>query len=170
MKIFYDYSIFIHQNLGGISRYFVNLEKELSNTQQTRILAPIHKNFFLKKNNYKNKYFNAGIKVAKIDELIKNSVGLKSTDGMFVIDIVNKSTGERAGIKIGDIILSINNKKIDTWNSLSRVIGAEVDRRSAKMIELQILRDSNYLELKVLIEWHFLPSVEKSTILKSNNE
>ena len=57
MKIFYDYSIFIQQNLGGISRYFVNLEKELSNTQQTRILAPIHKNFFLKNNNYKNKYF-----------------------------------------------------------------------------------------------------------------
>ena len=50
MKIFYDYSIFTHQNLGGISKYFINLEKLLKNQNLTKIFAPIHRNLFLKEN------------------------------------------------------------------------------------------------------------------------
>ena len=52
MKIIYDYSIFYHQKLGGISRYFINIDNILKKNHETKILAPIHKNVFLKK--YKN--------------------------------------------------------------------------------------------------------------------
>ncbi len=47
MNILYDYSIFIHQNLGGISRYFINLDKEINKTFKSNIIAPIHYNKFL---------------------------------------------------------------------------------------------------------------------------
>jgi len=53
MKILYDYSIFTHQPLGGISRYFINLDIEnKKNLHKSIILAPIHFNKFL--NNYKS--------------------------------------------------------------------------------------------------------------------
>lgn len=53
MKILFDYSIFNHQRLGGISRYFSNLDYEINKTtNESKILAPIHYNLFLK--NYKN--------------------------------------------------------------------------------------------------------------------
>jgi len=53
MKILYDYSIFTHQPLGGISRYFINLDIEnKKNIHDSIILAPIHFNKFL--NNYKS--------------------------------------------------------------------------------------------------------------------
>ena len=59
MKILFDYSIFSHQKLGGISRYFVNLHKYMNRFENTdcKIFTPIHFNKFLKsymdkKNNY----------------------------------------------------------------------------------------------------------------------
>ena len=54
MKILFDYSIFFHQKIGGISRYFLNLQKEFlkNNQNSVKILAPINKNILLK--NYKN--------------------------------------------------------------------------------------------------------------------
>ncbi len=59
MNILYDYTIFLHQNLGGISRYFVNLEIALRVNHNTQILAPLHRNIFLKEYNKNklNKYF-----------------------------------------------------------------------------------------------------------------
>ena len=61
MNILYDYTIFLHQNLGGISRYFVNLEKALRVNHNTQILAPLHRNIFLKEYNKNklNKYFKS---------------------------------------------------------------------------------------------------------------
>jgi len=55
MKILFDYSIFFHQQQGGISRYFLNIYKEFIQKKiDTKILAPLHNNIFLKNSNYKS--------------------------------------------------------------------------------------------------------------------
>ena len=55
MKVLFDYSIFFHQQHGGISRYFLNLYKEFIQKEiDTKILAPLHNNTFLKDSNYKS--------------------------------------------------------------------------------------------------------------------
>lgn len=57
MNILYDYSIFTHQRLGGISRYFINLDKEINKIHKSSIIAPIHFNVFLKEySKYKGIY------------------------------------------------------------------------------------------------------------------
>tara|TARA_Y100000287_G_scaffold161325_1_gene140686 strand:- start:662 stop:1753 length:1092 start_codon:yes stop_codon:yes gene_type:complete len=49
MKIIYDHKIFWNQKYGGISRYFVNLFKNLENLGlDYKIIAPFYKNNFLK--------------------------------------------------------------------------------------------------------------------------
>ena len=48
-KILFDYSIFFHQPVGGISRYLINLHNKLiENNIDSKVLSPIHKNRFLK--------------------------------------------------------------------------------------------------------------------------
>jgi glycosyltransferase involved in cell wall biosynthesis len=55
VKVLFDYSIFFHQQHGGISRYFLNLYKEFIQKEiDTKILAPLHNNTFLKDSNYKS--------------------------------------------------------------------------------------------------------------------
>lgn len=58
MKILYDYSIFTHQSLGGISRYFINLDREINKKKYiSNIIAPAHYNKFLNEySNYKGIY------------------------------------------------------------------------------------------------------------------
>lgn len=64
MKILFDYYGFSLQKIGGISRYFVELNKEFNkNKINSKIIAPIHKNLHLKDckfnskiNFYLNKY------------------------------------------------------------------------------------------------------------------
>ena len=49
MKVLFDYRIFYHQKSGGITRYILNLSKELNNINYSnQILAPIHINNMLK--------------------------------------------------------------------------------------------------------------------------
>ena len=50
MKILFDYQAFTMQSHGGVSRYFVNLAKEIFKTEnKPKIFAPVHRNIFLSK-------------------------------------------------------------------------------------------------------------------------
>ncbi len=52
MKIVFDYSIFFHQNYGGITRYFLNLyNKLIERNVEAKIIAPLNNNIFLKNHN-----------------------------------------------------------------------------------------------------------------------
>ncbi len=48
MSILYDYSIFLMQKYGGISRYFYNLVKNLKDKNQIEIFAPLFRNNYIK--------------------------------------------------------------------------------------------------------------------------
>jgi glycosyltransferase involved in cell wall biosynthesis len=55
MKVVFSNTIFFLQKKGGISRYFVNLNKELrKNKINSKIIAPINKNIYLKKSDSNN--------------------------------------------------------------------------------------------------------------------
>ena len=47
--VYYDYQIFNEQKVGGVSRYFIELQKQISKSDKYNpiILAPIHKNQYL---------------------------------------------------------------------------------------------------------------------------
>ena len=59
MKILFDYNIFCHQKLGGISRYFLNLQKYINKNPNTdvRIFAPFHINKFLEASKINKSFF-----------------------------------------------------------------------------------------------------------------
>lgn len=57
MKVIFSNTIFFLQKTGGISRYFVNLSRELNKINvKSKIIAPISKNVYLKNLNKKNIY------------------------------------------------------------------------------------------------------------------
>jgi glycosyltransferase involved in cell wall biosynthesis len=58
MRIFFDYKIFFHQKVGGISRYIINLHKKLLEKNISSIIyAPIHINKFLNDLNCKENFY-----------------------------------------------------------------------------------------------------------------
>jgi len=63
-----------------------------------------------------------GIVVQKISNDIAANLGLKETKGVIVSQVQPGSAAERAGIKVGDVILSLNGKAVDDPNVLRNEI------------------------------------------------
>jgi len=69
-------------------------------------------------------------------------------EGVLVNQVMPKSPAESAGVKVGDLILSVDGKSVKDPRELQRII-AEVD--IGKAIELNILREKEKRALKVQI-------------------
>jgi len=67
MKIFFDHKIFVNQNYGGPSRYFLNLVKNLNYIENVnaKIFAPLHINKHLSSHNTNDKHFSHKIFLAE---------------------------------------------------------------------------------------------------------
>lgn len=65
-----------------------------------------------------------GIAGKPIDRDIQSAMELSSTEGVFVESVVADSPAEKAGLKDGDVILSLDGKKVKDYNDFSfRVAG-----------------------------------------------
>ncbi len=80
-------------------------------------------------------------------ELAKEFVLEKST-GALVTDIFSGSPAEKAGLKRGDVILEVNEKKIRNVESLRNVVAQS---KAGSTMHLNILRDGKTMEVSVNI-------------------
>jgi glycosyltransferase involved in cell wall biosynthesis len=77
MKVFFDHQIFLTQRVGGVSRYFYNLKKALTDNKLCDVdnWAFIYRNSYLGKGNGAIYLERSGVK--KIDDIIGTSTGLR---------------------------------------------------------------------------------------------
>ncbi|TNE36746.1 MAG: Do family serine endopeptidase [Alphaproteobacteria bacterium] len=64
-----------------------------------------------------------GVRVQDVTPEIASSLGLDSDKGALVAAVVEDSPADKAGLKVGDIILSFNDQPIDRMKDLPRVVG-----------------------------------------------
>lgn len=72
-----------------------------------------------------------------------------SFSGQQGLAVIKNSPADKAGIKIGDIIITVNNKNIDLENPLSKIISQQTP---GEEIEVKLIRDGDKLDLKVTLE------------------
>jgi serine protease Do len=65
-----------------------------------------------------------GIQGKDVDKGTKDALDLPTTDGVLVNTIVKNSPADKAGIKVGDVILSIDGQKVKNGNDFSFKIAA----------------------------------------------
>lgn len=87
-----------------------------------------------------------GVQLQDVDEDLANGLGLESRGGALVSDVVADSPAERAGIAIGDVIISYNGEPVKNAQGLSKLVGASDSGDKAK---IGVWRDSEKLDLKV---------------------
>ena len=78
-----------------------------------------------------------GVQIQPVSKDIADSLGLKSTDGALVAEPQAGSPAEKAGIKAGDVITSVNGEKIQNARELARRIGSMAPGTSVKLAVLQ---------------------------------
>lgn len=67
-----------------------------------------------------------GVSIQPLNDDIADGLGLKSTEGVLVSEVAEGGPADKAGLEAGDVILSVNDERIETLKELPRVI-ADID-------------------------------------------
>lgn len=103
----------------------------------------------LKQNGKIDRDFWTGLRIQTIDEGIAKYYDLPNTHGVIVTYVTPGSPAAGAGLEVGDIITSVNNFRINNYDTLA---GVFQEFRSGDSVEIKILRNNNTLIKKMRLE------------------
>ena len=105
-----------------------------------------------------------GVHVQNITEEISNAIDFKEKKGAYVVQVINGSPAEKSGIKIDDIIISFDGKKVEKTSQLPRIVGnTSLDKNTHITILRRIDGKLTSMKLAVKIEEPNLESLTDET-------
>ena len=105
-----------------------------------------------------------GVYIQEVTNNLAKSFGMKNPSGALISKIIPEGPASKSDLKIGDIILKFDNKKIDTSSSLPPIVG---NTRVGKNVNIEILRNGKRKKIKFKVEE--LPVQTASKNIKKNN-
>jgi serine protease Do len=93
--------------------------------------------------------FWTGLEVQTVDARIARYFGLEKVEGVIVAEIQRGSPADRAGFRVGDIIVRANGERISDDAAL---LGLIEDSRIGQTIRMKILRDRREIDLTLKLE------------------
>jgi len=88
-----------------------------------------------------------GISGSEISDIIAKSYNLPK--GIYITDVTTGSAAEKAGIKAEDILVSLDNKTVETLSDLDEIKGAH---KAGDTVNVTIVRGSNKINLKITFD------------------
>jgi serine protease Do len=103
----------------------------------------------LRKSGKIERNFWTGLEIQAVDRRIARYFGLDKVEGVIVSDVKKNSPGERAGFRVGDILLTANGERISDEASVLAVVD---EARTGDVITFKVVREHKTLELKLPLE------------------
>jgi len=98
-----------------------------------------------------NRNWRTGLVVQEITPWMADYFELSTPRGVIVTEVEANSSADRAGLKVGDVILEVNGRSVRSENDIYEVIDNS-DLRGGDVLELKILRDSRVYSVKLRLE------------------
>tara|TARA_R110002072_G_scaffold302976_1_gene490553 strand:- start:978 stop:2468 length:1491 start_codon:yes stop_codon:yes gene_type:complete len=89
-----------------------------------------------------------GVQIADITQEIKENNELKDTKGVFVADVVEGGSAEKAGLEKGDVVLKIGEKEVNSVASLQEEVGR---RRPGDKVAVRIRNKKGFETVKEIV-------------------
>jgi len=90
-----------------------------------------------------------GVSIKDVDTKEAKGLGLDKAKGVIVENVIKGGAGEEAGVKSGDVILSVDGKEVNAANQLQTVIGSH---KPGEQVTLSIFRDGKTISLPVKLK------------------
>jgi serine protease Do len=90
-----------------------------------------------------------GVSIKDIDSKEAKGLGLDKAKGVLVQNVLKGGAGDDAGLKTGDVILSVDNKEVNAANQLQTLIGA---KKPGEEVSLVVFRDGKSFTQKVVLK------------------
>lgn len=90
-----------------------------------------------------------GIQGVELNERLRSEVNAKVDEGVVIVQMYRKSPAERAGLEPGDVITSVDNERVRTWEEFQSVI---TDKRPGQTVALQVHRGGDDIKIPLKLE------------------
>lgn len=90
-----------------------------------------------------------GLELQAVDRRIARYFGLERVEGVIVADVRSGSAGERAGLRVGDIIVQANGERIDNESTLDALMG---DLRVGDVVKMKVIRERRTVDISMRLE------------------
>ncbi|MBU0463731.1 MAG: DegQ family serine endoprotease [Proteobacteria bacterium] len=87
-----------------------------------------------------------GVAIQNVTEELAKYYGIKETKGVYIAKVFEGDPADKAGIKVGDVIFSINGKPIDSSRDLTLTIGSA---SVGEIVNVKLIRDGKEKMIKV---------------------
>jgi serine protease Do len=89
-----------------------------------------------------------GVGIQEVDPELAKALGASTTQGVLVSEVMPDGPGARAGLRRGDVIVSVDGKATPSTGRLRNVIASS---RAGSAVTLSLMRDGKAQELKVTL-------------------
>lgn len=87
--------------------------------------------------------YSVGFHVQPMNERFASYLGIPFSNGALIVEVERNSAAENAGIKVADVIVSVNSVRVNSGSDIFNVIRTN-DLRSGDKLRLRIYRDGKY--------------------------
>ena len=88
-----------------------------------------------------------GVTIQQLDQDLARALGLSTSDGVLISEVSSDTPAEKAGLRRGDVVLSIDGKRVETTGEFRNIIAAS----GAKAVELEVLRDGKKQVIRAML-------------------
>ncbi|UOX33921.1 Do family serine endopeptidase [Flavobacterium sediminilitoris] len=81
-----------------------------------------------------------GVEGRELNSTFAEEIGSKQSRGFYIEGVTKKSGAEKAGLKSGDVIIELDNKKINGFSELTSYINT---KRPDEVVNVTVIRDGN---------------------------
>lgn len=128
---------------GGQSTTFVGYGFAIPINKIKKVVADLRKKGKVTRNIWK------GFDAQNVDARIARYFGLSRVAGIIVSEVENGGPAEKAGLKVGDIIVQVNGQKIDASDDLTEIL---IDSSVGDVLNLKLYRERKTVDLKLKLE------------------
>ena len=108
-----------------------------------------------------------GVQISDIDHAMKEALGLKTRKGVLINDVFNGQPAQKAGIKTGDVILTIDGIETKDANSLRNTVASITP---GKKVPVEIIRNGKKMTLDVTLASRDEKEIEKLSSKEKETE
>ncbi|MEA3332363.1 MAG: DegQ family serine endoprotease [Pseudomonadota bacterium] len=90
-----------------------------------------------------------GVYIQEVTPELAASFGLDEKHGAVISQVIEDSPAARAGLQVGDIILSVDEQKVEEMRRLPRMVAA---KKPGTKVKLKVLRMGKILEIEIVLD------------------
>jgi serine protease Do len=128
---------------GGQSTTFVGYGFAIPINKIKKVVADLRKKGKVTRDIWK------GFDAQNVDARIARYFGLTKIEGIIVSEVEVGGPAEKAGLKVGDIVLQVNGQRIDSGDDLTQIL---IDSSAGDVLNMKVYRERKTLSLSLKLD------------------